>query len=85
MTTTSDNLAIMDTFVNQEIVITTHTDYVGQPSLRLTGTLRESPSLSGLYHVQIGERLTFDRFDFRIGNVEEAWRAASGRIVRVKF
>jgi len=40
VTTTSDNLAIMDTFVNQEIVITTHTDYVGQPSLRLTGTLR---------------------------------------------
>ena len=77
-------LAITDEFVNQEIILTTVSTTSQQPSLRLTGTLSETPSLSGRYNVQVGDD-DMNRFDFTLGNVDAVWQAASGRIVRVRI
>jgi len=74
----------MDEFVNQEIILDTTSTTLGQPSLRLTGTLNETPSLSGRYNVQISND-GMNRFDFTIDNVDAVWQSASGRIVRVRI
>tara|TARA_Y100000310_G_scaffold318343_1_gene372275 strand:- start:553 stop:855 length:303 start_codon:yes stop_codon:yes gene_type:complete len=72
----------------EEVVVTTRSSGVGRPYLQIIGRLKEftrSGEKTGRFCVRVQTSPPMAYFDFRISDVDDAWKAANGRIIRVRL